>query len=107
MANLLGHIDPKTGDIKEYLTGKPMSGPHGLVMDKQGNIWFTANFKAYIGELFRNAASDSSLRATRAADIAQAPDRRAACSLLATKPKGCVRARSSRRVSDVPSVWWA
>jgi len=25
------------------------SGPHGLVMDKQGNIWFTANFKAYIG----------------------------------------------------------
>jgi virginiamycin B lyase len=50
MANLLGHIDPKTGDIKEYRTNKPMSGPHGLVMDKQGNIWFTANFKAYIGK---------------------------------------------------------
>jgi len=50
MANLLGHIDPKTGDIKEYRTSKPMSGPHGLVMDKQGNIWFTANFKAYIGK---------------------------------------------------------
>ncbi len=33
MANLLGHIDPKTGEIKEYRTGKPMSGPHGLVMD--------------------------------------------------------------------------
>ena len=29
--------DPKTGDIKEYRTSKPMSGPHGLVMDKQGN----------------------------------------------------------------------
>jgi virginiamycin B lyase len=50
MANLLGHIDPKTGEIKEYRTSKPMSGPHGLVMDKQGNIWFTANFKAYIGK---------------------------------------------------------
>jgi virginiamycin B lyase len=50
MANLLGHIDPKTGDIKEYHTNTPMSGPHGLVMDKQGNIWFTANFKAYIGK---------------------------------------------------------
>ena len=50
MANLLGHIDPKSGDIKEYHTNKPMSGPHGLVMDKQGNIWFTANFKAYIGK---------------------------------------------------------
>ncbi len=50
MANLLGHIDPKTGDIKEYRTSRAMSGPHGLVMDKQGNIWFTANFKAYIGK---------------------------------------------------------
>ena len=51
MANLLGHIDPKTGDIKEYHPTTPASGPHGLVMDKQGNIWFTANFKAYIGKL--------------------------------------------------------
>jgi virginiamycin B lyase len=50
MASLLGHIDPKTGDIKEYRTSTPMSGPHGLVMDKQGNIWFTANFKSYIGK---------------------------------------------------------
>jgi virginiamycin B lyase len=50
MANLLGHIDPKTGAIKEYHLNKPMSGPHGLVMDKQGNIWFTANFSAYIGK---------------------------------------------------------
>jgi len=50
MANLLGHIDPKTGDIKEYHPTTPASGPHGLVMDKQGNIWFTANFKAYIGK---------------------------------------------------------
>jgi virginiamycin B lyase len=50
MANLLGHIDPKTGDIKEYRTTRAMSGPHGLVMDKQGNIWFTANFKGYIGK---------------------------------------------------------
>jgi virginiamycin B lyase len=50
MANLLGHIDPKTGEIKQYQTDTPGSGPHGLVMDKQGNIWFTANFKAYIGK---------------------------------------------------------
>ena len=50
MANLLGHIDPKTGSIKEFRTTTVMSGPHGLTMDKQGNIWFTANFKAYIGK---------------------------------------------------------
>jgi virginiamycin B lyase len=51
MASLLGHVDPKTGSIKEYRTAMPNSGPHGLVMDKQGNIWFAANFKAYIGKL--------------------------------------------------------
>ena len=51
MANLLGHVDPKTGEIKEYRTNIPNSGPHGLVMDKAGNIWFTANSKAYIGKL--------------------------------------------------------
>lgn len=50
MANLLGHIDPKTGEVKEYQTSIPQSGPHGLVMDKQGNIWFTGNFKGYIGK---------------------------------------------------------
>ena len=27
------------------------SGPHGLVADKDGNIWFTANSKGYIGKL--------------------------------------------------------
>ncbi|MGH9614751.1 MAG: hypothetical protein ACRD4P_16920, partial [Bryobacteraceae bacterium] len=31
MANLLGHIDPKTGTIKEFRTDTPTSGPHGLV----------------------------------------------------------------------------
>ena len=30
---------------------RPDSGPHGLAPDKQGNIWFTANYKAYIGRL--------------------------------------------------------
>jgi virginiamycin B lyase len=50
MANVLGHIDPKTGDIKEFRPDTPGSGPHGLAMDHQGNIWFAANFKGYIGK---------------------------------------------------------
>src|SRR5437870_6877804 len=44
--NLLGRLDPKTGEIKEYPLKTPKSGPHGLVADKEGNIWFTANSKA-------------------------------------------------------------
>src|SRR5208337_1993066 len=47
MANLLGHIDPTTGRIDEYLLNTPMSGPHGLVADQMGDIWFTANFAGY------------------------------------------------------------
>jgi virginiamycin B lyase len=50
-SNTLGRLDPKTGEIKEYRVKKPDSGPHGLVADKEGTIWFTANAKGYIGKL--------------------------------------------------------
>ncbi len=51
MANLLGRLDPKTGQFREYRLKTAMSGPHGLVSDASGNIWFTASFKGYIGKL--------------------------------------------------------
>ena len=51
MANLLGRLDPKTGQVREYCLKTPMSGPHGLVSDAGGNIWFTASFEGYIGKL--------------------------------------------------------
>ena len=37
--------------IKEFPLPTPQSGPHGLTADKDGNIWFTANSKGYIGKL--------------------------------------------------------
>jgi virginiamycin B lyase len=37
--------------ITEFHPDTPMSGPHGLVADRDGNIWFTANFAGYIGKL--------------------------------------------------------
>src|SRR5262245_19820811 len=51
MANKLGRLDPKTGQIKEFPLKTPESGAHGLVSDRDGNIWFTAIFKHYIGKL--------------------------------------------------------
>jgi len=51
MANKLGRLDPKTGQMKEFTIDVAQSGPHGLVSDKAGHIWFTANFQGYIGEL--------------------------------------------------------
>jgi virginiamycin B lyase len=50
-ANVLGRLDPKTGQIKEYRLKSPHTGPHGLVEDKDGNIWFTGNNLALIGKL--------------------------------------------------------
>ena len=51
MANVLGRLDPKTGQIKEFALKTPDSGPHGLAEDKAGNIWYTGNSKALIGKL--------------------------------------------------------
>jgi len=51
MANVLGRVDPKTGNVKEYPLKTAHSGPHGLVEDSDGNIWYTGNTGALIGKL--------------------------------------------------------
>ena len=51
MVNVLGRLDPKTGQIKEFPLKTPASGPHGLTEDKAGNIWYTGNAKGLIGKL--------------------------------------------------------
>jgi virginiamycin B lyase len=51
MANVLGRLDPKTGQFREFALKTPHSGPHGLVEDASGNIWYTGNTGALIGKL--------------------------------------------------------
>jgi virginiamycin B lyase len=50
-ANVLGRLDPSSGEIKEYRLKSPHTGPHGLVEDKDGKIWFTGNNAGLIGKL--------------------------------------------------------
>jgi virginiamycin B lyase len=50
-ANLLGRLDPKTGEIKEYPLKSPQAGPYGLAEDRDGNIWYTGAAKAELGML--------------------------------------------------------
>ena len=50
MANVLGRLDPETGQFREYHLPQG-TGPHGLVFDRDGKVWFTANFGGYIGKL--------------------------------------------------------
>jgi virginiamycin B lyase len=51
LANVLGRVDPKTGEIKEFHLKTAHSGPHGLVEDGDGNIWYTGNTESLIGKL--------------------------------------------------------
>src|SRR2546426_1109016 len=51
MANVLGRVDPRTSQVKEYPPKTPHSGPHGLVEDRAGNIWYTGNTGAPVGRV--------------------------------------------------------
>lgn len=48
--NLLGRIDPATGEMREYPL-PPDSMPHTVTPDRAGNMWFTGNKNGTIGRL--------------------------------------------------------
>jgi virginiamycin B lyase len=73
MASVLGRLDTKTGEFKEFHTKTPESGPHGLVADGEGNIWFTANFKGYIGKLYPKTGEWSEYKLPAAAKDPHTP----------------------------------
>jgi virginiamycin B lyase len=56
----LGRLDPVSGEAKEYPLRKleraekhlPYGvGPHGLISDRDGNIWYTAQLAGFVGRL--------------------------------------------------------
>ena len=49
-ASLVGHLDPITGEMKEYPL-PPSARPHSIVPDSEGNIWYTGNSNGTIGKL--------------------------------------------------------
>ena len=46
--NLIGKIDPKTGEMKEYPL-PDMAKPHSVTLDRAGNVWYTGNKNGTIG----------------------------------------------------------
>src|SRR5437879_11739472 len=50
MANVLGRVDPKTSQVKEFPLKTAHSGPHGLVEDSDGHIWDTRNTRSLVGK---------------------------------------------------------
>jgi virginiamycin B lyase len=49
-ANLVGRINPETGDLREY-TLPSGAKPHSVTPDQDGNIWYTGNGNGTIGKL--------------------------------------------------------
>ncbi len=48
--NVMGHLDPKTGAMKEYML-PPNALPHTVEIDPKGNAWFTGNKNGSLGYL--------------------------------------------------------
>ena len=48
--NVVGRIDPATGNMKEF-TLPPKAMPHTVLTDGAGNIWYTGNKNATVGKL--------------------------------------------------------
>jgi virginiamycin B lyase len=49
-ASLVGRLDPKTGEMKEFPL-PPTARPHSIIPDTEGNIWYTGNSNATLGKL--------------------------------------------------------
>ena len=49
-ANLVGRINPETGEVWEY-TLPENAKPHSVTPDQEGNIWYTGNSNGTIGKL--------------------------------------------------------
>jgi virginiamycin B lyase len=49
-ASLVGRLDPKTGQMKEYPL-PPTARPHTILPDSNGTIWYTGNSNATLGKL--------------------------------------------------------
>jgi virginiamycin B lyase len=48
--NLVGRIDPVTGEMKEYPL-PPNAMPHTVLLDAAGNVWYTGNKNGTVGKL--------------------------------------------------------
>jgi virginiamycin B lyase len=48
--NYIAYFVPTTGEFKRYELA-PNTGPHNLIVDKQGFVWYSGNLNAHIGRL--------------------------------------------------------
>ena len=49
--NMIGMLDPRTGAVKDYSLPDPKGDPHGLTVDKFGNVWWAETDGWHLGRL--------------------------------------------------------
>lgn len=49
--NRIGRIDPRTGDVKDWVMPDPKADPHGLTVDADGHVWFAETVGFHLGRL--------------------------------------------------------
>jgi virginiamycin B lyase len=49
--NRVGRLNPRTGEIKDYLLPDPKADPHGLTVDAGGHVWWSEVLGFHLGRL--------------------------------------------------------
>ena len=49
--NRVGKLDPRTGEIKDYVLPDPKGDPHGLTVDANGQVWWAETRGLHLGRL--------------------------------------------------------
>ena len=49
--NRVGRLDPRTGQIKDYVLPDPKADPHGLTVDRRGQVWWAETRGLHLGRL--------------------------------------------------------
>jgi virginiamycin B lyase len=49
--NRIGRLDPRTGEIKDFVLPDPKADPHGLTVDRDGHVWWAETVGFHLGRL--------------------------------------------------------
>ena len=49
--NRIGHVDPRTGAIKDFVLPDPKADPHGLTVDSRGRVFWAETVGFHLGRL--------------------------------------------------------
>jgi virginiamycin B lyase len=49
--NRIGRVDPRTGEINDYVLPDPNADPHGLTVDDEGHVWWAETRGFHLGRL--------------------------------------------------------